>query len=394
VGVLKFRVQIGDGPTRDNAGTINRDAADGLELALALANPREADRQLLLVRDASSVAATIRGASHVKAAGIPPLFSKTYPAAWGEQRVAVDAFLTGVIQVAADLRTMKVAILAVQQRDPQVDLLTQFMVPMDGTLLNKIGASFQRRGLGDPDDPDTAKLARQVRDDPSNHFPLRNGPVVSLKIFYDRQPVPLRFVDGGAVIPEPREGQKVILELERLDRQPRALGAVLKVNGENTLFRERQPDFYCGKWVLSAGRPITISGFQLPENRIESFRVAGRSESAALEMDYGPDVGTISLVVFQEATSPPPPRLDEPFNPLDDDALDLLAIAKAEFPAEPPRNSEALKATLRATAGGSVQRGIITSGKKSDHEIQILRYQWDSDPLMSVVIRYYRPGEP
>ena len=91
---------------------------------------------------------------------------------------------------------------------------------------------------------------------------------------------------------------------------------MLKVNGRNTLEKERFRDMLCHKWVLDPDDPpITVRGYQsLANDTCESFRVLSRAESRAEEMDYGEDVGLISLVVFRErqgAVQPPAHAADD-----------------------------------------------------------------------------------
>ncbi len=64
---------------------------------------------------------------------------------------------------------------------------------------------------------------------------------MTLTVLYDNQPQKIEFRGGAAFLPEPREGQKVALVVRRKGPTKPRLGIVLKVNGENTLYQERQP---------------------------------------------------------------------------------------------------------------------------------------------------------
>jgi hypothetical protein len=139
---------------------------------------------------------------------------------------------------------------------------SEVQVKTDGQILNEFGESFQLRSPKELKDGPAAQ-ARQVRSAPSEEHPLVDEPSVTLRIFYDDKPVEVKFQNGEALISEPREGQNVVMKIERLDKGSQALGAVLKVNGENTIFRERKPDLSCPKWVLHPGAPATrVVGFQ------------------------------------------------------------------------------------------------------------------------------------
>jgi hypothetical protein len=395
VGVLKFRVQKAGGRVDDSAGTLNKLLADRLEAALTMANPADPKEQMQIVRDASSVAANIPAASHLSDEGRKRLFKAKYPLAWSSESVEVDRFITGLVQVAADKKSFRVGILAVGAKESKPKLLLPpFDVATDASLLNELGESFQLRSVPGQEDgsSDPAFLAQQVRQDPQTYFPLQNKPAVTLLIAYDDKPVSLEFRNGDAWIPEPQEGQKVTLELERLDSGELALGAVLKVNGENTLYRERFRDIDCQKWVLRPGwLKKTILGFQSDDKAAEEFRVASREESRGLEIYYGADVGTISLVVFQDM---PPESATEQAELQDvgsdlenNNTLDLIAVARAQFPKNPPRDAMELKAQLRPNRS----RGVIDRGGMIASPVRDEKHRWLPDPVLSIVIRYYCP---
>jgi len=393
VGVLKFRTVEPEQRPTDNAGTFNSLLAQRVEAALFVKLPH--DSEMKIVRDASSVAATLPGASHLQPDGRARLFSAKYPVAWGDESVGVDAFVTGVAQFARDYKSFRLGILKVQPDSRGLEVIVPpFDCDVDGSILHEIGESFQLRGVPeDSEAQDPAELARQVRQDTESHFPLHHEPSVMLRISYDGQPIDVEVRDGEAWIPEPREGQSVTFELERLDAGEDALGCVLKANGENTLYRERGPDFHCSKWVLTEARaPTKIFGFETRDNQTaERFRVASREESQKLEMYYGPDCGTISLLVFREATPETPHELAEhSLDLLDEEAPDVMAIASAAFPDEPPANPGALKAQLRRSLGGEKTRGVITTGETVNHRVVRQDYRWAPEPVLSAVIRYYR----
>ena len=390
IGVLKFRVQkAGESPS-DSTGTLNTFIAERLEVALALANPNDPSKQIKLVHNASAVAANTPQASHLSPLGRETLFSQRYPLAWASEEISVDAFVTGTVQVDEDLRTLRIRVSAAINGEPELTALTRpIIVDTNANLLNELGESFQLRSAPRPDvqAETAADLALQVRQDPAANFPLEHKPTVAFRVYYDGQPVTVTFNETEAIIPEPHAGQRVTMEIERMDQAATVLGVVVKVNGENTLYRQRLRDFDCAKWVLGGEhRKTTIRGFQ-KENNVasgEAFQVLSKEASRNLEMNYGPDVGTISMVVFQQTHEMPVLSLSE-------DSPDLIAIAKAQFPAEPPRNADALKAQLRSGEDRGT-RGIIVDGSDIQQRIQFVSHHWNPEPLMSVVIRYYRSG--
>jgi hypothetical protein len=72
----------------------------------------------------------------------------------------------------------------------------------------------------------------------------------------------------------------VSFAIKRAAKASGRLAVVLKVNGENTLFREKLPDLQCRKWILEPnGQPIVVRGYQRSAQDAEEFRVASPEES-------------------------------------------------------------------------------------------------------------------
>ena len=404
VGVLKFQIiKPGQAPT-DNAGPLNTFLADRLEAALVMA--AESHSKLKIVRNASAVAATIEGASYLSPHGREQLYTAKYPVAYGDERVEVDLFLTGVAKFAPDYKSFQLGIFAAEAGASSLKLLVQFEVDADGQILHEIGESFQLRGAGSKGIASHSEVQiRQVHESPEANYPLQDDPAIQLLIFYDGQPVNLEFRQGAAWIPEPREGQEVTFHLERLDSGGAALGAVLKINGENTLYRQRLRDFRCAKWIFPEKRAYEIRGFQRSDHAtMERFRVASVAESRDLEMHFGPDVGTISLIVFQESQQArkalkQAQEMNEP---------DIRAIADAAFPEQTPPDVESLRAQLRRplveekrvehaaqaltrSAKAETQvKGLLAAGRKERHKVQVKHdFTWHPVPVLSAVIHYY-----
>ncbi len=386
IGVLKFLVRRGqDAPTMDSGGTLNMSMANRLETALILALDEERAERTRLVRRASSVAATIPGATPLTLEGRRRLFDAEYRVAWGRTQTPVDALITGVVTVTPDFRSLFVEFVVVRTGNPGIQSISRpLIVATNGSILNELGESYQLRNLGPG--MTAADAVRDVRAEPELRFPLLDEPNVMLQVLYDGKPVDMTFIDGQASIPEPSEGQSVKLRIERLDRSRGALAAVLKVNGENVLFREKFPDLDCSKYVLEPNSPaITVDGYQMELDQAEAFRVLGIAESRAVEIFYGEDVGTISLTIFREAED----TEEEASGQL---APDLAAIGQGYSPVEPAKTLPALQQELRSFALGGATRGLMVPGQKIDHQIRLQeKRKWHPEPVMSAVLRYYRP---
>jgi hypothetical protein len=391
VGVLKFAVQKGDGRPSDNAGLLNLEVAHRLEVALVLSNPLDERKQLGILHDASRVAAGIKGANHLTEEGRRRLFATRYPLAWGKQEVEADAFLTGTVRIAADRRRLEVRLLAFGKDGKEPAEVAFFGADSDPHSLGTAGESFLLRGGSDDGEAKlvsdkAARAAGRVQGGEQEH-PLRDASApVALEVRYDDRPVQVQIRDGQAEVPEPAEGQKVSFVLRRTAAADprRSYGVVLKVNGENTLYRQRLPELECRKWILDPGDgPTTIRGFQTTSKEVRPFVVSSREESKANEFNYGADVGTVSLVVFPEKKGG-----DEAVLDLSDVAEDLPAISRGLFPKEPPKNLAALKARLR---NGAVDRGLIEEGKeKVQSGVTTVQFQPDPTLVLAATIRYYR----
>jgi hypothetical protein len=453
IGVLKFRIKKGDEPLSDSVGTLNTFLASRLQVALVLANPLKAEQQVGIIDNASAVAATIPGASHVTAAGRQLLFTGDYPLAWGNEKVKADAFLTGVVVVPADLGEMTIGILAF---DPKSETLEKavpvFTARTAPSQLPEMGESFTLRGAFDkgsvnvvkpatpkPEAPppesspaSVVEEAAKVRAEGAKH-PLQDPAApVALDVFYDGVPARIDFRDGKAFLAEPQEGQQVTLGLRRTATAQGRLAVVLKVNGENTLFRQKLPDLDCRKWILEPNAPpIAVIGYQLDTGVAEAFRVLSQAESQASAMNYGSDVGMISVTVFREQgpapsipvqpaqprpstptpkpspTPQPSPTPAQPKSPTpspgpaapldlpDEEAEDLLALTRGIMPAEKPKNLAALKFQLREGGRtGSETRGLIAQGEKTQRAIRITTFTPDPTPVMSAAVIYYKADVP
>ena len=149
-------------------------------------------------------------------------------------------------------------------------------------------------------------------------------------------------------MPEPKTDQKVAFILKRNDSSKRTFGVVLKVNGESTLYKQKDDALQCRKWIIEPGDgTTTIKGFKTAEQTGEAFRVLSREESKKNEINYGEDVGTIQMVVFANRVKNPEPTL------VSEAEEDLQAVKNGGFPADlpegnlkPPESNNALKQQL------------------------------------------------
>ena len=424
VGVLKFLVRTGDGPFTDNAGELNLGLANRLEVALILANP---DEDLGIIHQASR---TVAASPHMRANHLTPggrkrFFDQKYELAWGEEMVQPDAFLTGEVTLKPDLTVMTVLIKAFD-KDGEEEKLAEFTVPANARALSEAGYNYylppKKRGelLARGPVREGGKVRPEVQQEVIKAVPEATGrepdpdaalvpwkeTPVKLHVYYGDSPqsVAVKPEAGRAwlTVPEPKETDEVRFVLENPSTQY-TYAVVLKVNGENSLFRERSPERECHKWVLAPGQKVAVNGFQrVGSDRVGFFKVRPPEVSEANAVRYGEQAGTFRMTVFQGQVSEEDPTVKE--RPKWQDAqAELASITRgtplALDPKDPAKQIKAgtlkeLKANLRSHerkpegARGLIEEGP-DSGKKEIKKV-FFRYDFDA-PLADVTVRYYTP---
>lgn len=80
--------------------------------------------------------------------------------------------------------------------------------------------------------------------------------------------------------------------------QPR-LGVVVKLNGESTYLRERAADTLCTPWVFEpTSSAFSLRGYQVNGQQLQKFKVLTSAASQSREIDYGANVGLITMQDF------------------------------------------------------------------------------------------------
>lgn len=402
IGVLKFRVRkAGAKEVSDSVGPMNSLLADRLELGLILANPFQESDQLKIIEGASDQVAKISGANHLEAEGREKLFAQEYSLAWGDEKIKADAFITGGVVISSDNLSAKVVLLYVTKDGSDSEQIGEmFTAQLDAQSLSESGQSFTLRGIFDGGKTTSSFKQNQkqkqelVRKEvvkvksQQTSFPLSDPSApMRLEIKYDGRKMPVEMRGGEAFVREPRQGQNVELVLTRSTSARGRLGAVLKVNGENTLYRSTVRDLDAPKWVFSPQHKQTVvKGYQIDKDRIDKFKILSDEESKLRAMDYGRNVGQIQLTVFPELTGPAPNEFI-----LDEDEEDLVAMFRGVHPKKQPKNLGALKHQIRlAGKSGPQTRGLIVGGESGKNKINIVKFKPDPTPLMSVTITYYK----
>ncbi|MCI0464374.1 MAG: hypothetical protein L0Z62_46155 [Gemmataceae bacterium] len=380
VGVLKFRVQVGDKKPSFDSGRLTSLLATRLENVLILAN--DLQQPIGITRGASEVAA--RGdktASYRDEAGRRKLFSHTYPLAWGDKKVTVNAFLTGLVRFTPDLTAATVTLQEFTSANPQLKSVAEFKVKTNRLMLADMNQTFtvKRRDLGktvpfEEVDEKAAKDAASVKFAGPRELPLGRDEildeVLEFELFYDDKPVKR----NGLYVPTPRQGQKVHFRVKALKER---LGVVLLINGLNTLGEEeasgREPD-QLSMWVLEPGKVYQVSGYYTLE-KFKPIRVLSESESVVTDLG-NPRRGKIEMYVFRE------PQKKE-------DALPSVALRGRPISLRPvpeqPRDFKDARARLRQAVTARTVRALMapsTNGQKAP-EIQAVEFNG--------VLAAYRP---
>lgn len=408
VGVLKFRVKKGEEPATDRAGTLNMRLSEKLEMALVLAN--KVQNPIGVVRNANKTAATIPGANHLTAEGRKHLFTAKYDLAWGDEKVTPDAFITGVAFIHPDRKNMTVGLSMFDSSGEELVSLAKFDAKPDLEDLLESGESFTVRGVFDRGSlemtqderkdkatEEAAKATVLVKSETANQTkpvasklhplsPSNLDSPVSLEIRYQGVPQTIEFREGAAFVKEPSEDQAVSFIVRRKGSGTPRLGIVLKVNGENTLYRQKSPDAQCSPWIFEPSlREFQVSGFQLDANTMQEFKVLSQAESKAKEINYGEFVGTISISVLKEQIIEPKIAVDL----LSEDGEDFAILTRSAFPKKPARNLSALKNQLADAS----TRGLIVDGAVVQQSVQVAQFKSDSIPIMTATIKYYNPQD-
>jgi hypothetical protein len=392
VGVLKFLVQKGNEPTTDNIGPLNLAMARRLEVALVLCNP---DDKMGIIRNASAaVVDSKRKASHLSADGIKELFNVPYALAWGtdDEPIKADAFVTGVVQLSPDLATTTVRVQAFGKDHPEPTEVCRFEVPTDARTLTESGRSYRLRGTSPAKNDEPADVAQQTEAGKTKH-PL-DGPDVQWDIYYDNVKVPVVVKSGKATVKGPQAGQAVRFEVH--NKGKKRCGVVLRVNGENTLYREKLPSYMCQMWILDPGESADVRGFQSDENTAAGFKVLSPEESEKEEVNYGEHAGTFSMEVFHARSTATPVVTEDPR---------VKAVEAGVLPADKPIKLQSLQQKvvepfnktqkvskgLRQTSGAN-KDGIVVGGQAVQSLTERVPFECGPTPVLSATVRYYTPG--
>ncbi|MBL8798097.1 MAG: hypothetical protein JNM56_29640, partial [Planctomycetia bacterium] len=224
VGVLKFMAKKGKGDLSFNSGAINHNLASRLENALVLAVDPE--KPVGIIRDATAVAAAADAKhTHLTAEGRTSLFKHSYPLAWGSQKVAADAFVTGIVTLSPNMKETTVQFVVFDRKSTKLEDLkgTAIKVATDRSILADSGQSFVLSKLAmrsmtkrEAFDEESAANSATWDDTTTTPTPTPGSTIfdtyVKLEVKYDGQAQTMTpdSASGGEfkMSENPREGQK------------------------------------------------------------------------------------------------------------------------------------------------------------------------------------------
>jgi len=402
VGVIKFLVARGEGRAVDNAGVINRNLADRLETALLLALPND---KMGVIAQATDEAANHNVMTHLDVPGRRSFFDHQYTRAWGNaDPIDADYFLTGTAAISADLKTIKVKVQGFG-KDGKLDELLEFRAAVDSRLMTEGGYSYvvpadkyDNLARGRPEaqrhqqiiesTPKQDKVEPLVVNEPA--FPdLKEAPI-DVMVMYNNSPVK---IENGRV-PEPTAETKIKFVVK--NKTDKTLGVVLKINGENSVFRERSEGLLCHKWILAPKGEVTVTGFQESFEKENKFKVLPPRQSRENEINYGSNAGTFQIAVFTGSMSEQEPKVEQVVS-REEQSVAAIARGNPSVGKRRPGTLVSLQADLRGreklnNEGG---RGMIVADEVgTKREVKKVYFQPTLDlPVALLTIRYYQPNK-
>ena len=347
VGVLQFQVKEGKHPATFRAGFLNTQMVNRLRNVLILGN--ESGDAMTVLGDAGPAAAARgkalkRPVDWASAAGRAELFHLEVPLAWDATKTAkADVFVTGLVEVAADYRTMTVKLYAFTSKNPEklepigsivgegTSVAKARGVSVDRSTLAAMGQSFSVKSRAAAKTRTFLELDSEASKTAETDDKNGSGGGAVVPPASPDQPVTLTVLfNGTAVAPEPAagspgegsisaktvrskignsptEGTKVSFRLT--NNSDEKLGVLLAVNGENTIAvdGDKIPDKaidQCRLWVLAPKSTIDIPGFLKQPDKggkaeYADFKVLPEDKSKELYQTMNSDHrGQIFMTVF------------------------------------------------------------------------------------------------
>ena len=332
IGVLRFRVQEGDGPETFSAGPLNGNLAVRLENTLVIHAGTDEQEALGIIHNAGQEAVRRKvGKWYKNEAEQRKLFTiDTYPLAWGNRKVKADAFLSGLVKVSSDYQHGTVTVEEI--REPgKVEKLAEFSFEGDSALLLDLGKSYSLRRRDRGGASTTARTMSLVfeavnKAPAGNNSPktdsdqpvLTRGALevggVEFQVLAGGQAVPIApkgtAENGGDFqLRSPDPGKEIVFKIA--NKTEKTLGVDIKLNSASLFLEQTDEPANCRLWILKPEdkyRSYVLKGYYYQEAdgekvKIAPFKVLVGDEAQKWRDDMGQfadRVGTISITVFEE----------------------------------------------------------------------------------------------
>ncbi len=404
VGVLKFTA-VEDGKSSDSLKELGLTLAVRTQTALLLANK---DPQFVIIENPNGqvTKAQLFEANHQKEDGRKAFFGMKYLPAFGKDEVEASGFVVGTATPSADMKTVALKLQVFDKTGKLTDLTDEWAVDTDADMLGELGGSFAlppitRKAVvsGQPVKKeelqklvlDTAVAVVKATPPTPETKPVPNPALENCPIKWE-----IRYNDkaqtvSGSLLPEPDEVDKVSFVLTNPSKDE-TYAVVLMVNGESTLYKERQAVSKCRKWILEPRTETVINGFQTGPLESKLFKVVRPEDPEVDSVRYSENLGQFRLVVFAGKVT------DKNPNPVDGKAIDeVSAIANARLNHRPdgvrPQSLEELQASLTRTGrDGTNARGVVVAGAAADSKTVQAWFAVASDtPVADITLRYFHP---
>jgi len=320
VGILRFEVKKGKAAPSMNVGKMNAQVATRLENALIHVN--DVKNPIGITRNAG-IAVKDPDATWHTDEGRAKLFANKYPLAWGSVPVAVDAFLTGTVEVSADYRETKIIVKVFDKKNTALRAVsTPISVKTDREAVREMGHSYviSKRAFNQvaakgavPDSEvdnvviDTAGMGMGTGMGTETGMGTAvMGGIDKIREYLDFQilvdDVPAVFTDdgmGNQMMDTPAPEQKVVIKVTAKEK----LGLLVRVNGINTINKEgsERGPMESSWWVLEPGKEYPIRGFY-KDGKVQAFKVVAETEADKSELAADPNRhGVISFEIFKDA---------------------------------------------------------------------------------------------
>jgi hypothetical protein len=311
VGVLRFRVQVGKKAASFDNAPYNGNLPRRIENLLIINGGPSEDGALGVIRDAGKAAAAAgAGDWFGDESQCRKLFDVSYPLAWGDKKVKADAFLTGLVFLAPDMKKTTVTLFCFDKENLEPEELVRFTLATDRDVVRDLGLSFvvnarTREALAKKRTADD--VDRAVMDSLEKEMQATDLAGLEATVLVDGKTSPLKAAgtdeDGPRwLLPCPPADTPVALRLR--NTTDKTLGVVIKLNGFSTFRGLTPPPEWCQKWLVRPGKTVTIKGFYEPGEgsderlSVRPFKVLTGEAAKTARAQLGDRAGLLEIDVF------------------------------------------------------------------------------------------------